>query len=224
MDKAHGALRSLTASRLRLRILKVLESPMRLSELKRVVDSNAPNTSCKAKDLQGLGLVKRDNGDYRITRMGRIVDFRLSILKDTLTAFYQNEAFWSRTIDKLPEHILCVMHEFAGAELIANGRRDLNRVEREITNRIKRADGRLFAVIPAHSEAILDAAKKASERMKSTLVTLEDDPELHYGAVFADNFKLLFTEMLDMAIVKERIEGAEVKPSLEMKGTSAICL
>ena len=64
MESPYETLRSLTSSRLRQNILNSLNKPMRLCELKRAVGSNAPNTSSKAKDLQNLGLVKRDRGDY----------------------------------------------------------------------------------------------------------------------------------------------------------------
>ena len=211
MDVSYDVLRIITSSRLRLNILNSLESPMRLSDLRRAVNSNAPNTSSKAKDLQRLDLIKRDNGDYRITRMGRIVNGRISALLDTLAALYKHREFWSRIIDNLPDEIISSIHEFKEARLLANDRRCLDRVRREILRRVKQAEGELLLVMPADSEEILGAAKEVSSRVKTRLVTLEDEPGLRYGLASAGNFKILFTEMLDMALVRETCSSSPSK-------------
>jgi len=203
MKSPYDVLRTITSSRLRLDILRSLESPMRLSDLRRVVDSNAPNTSAKARDLQRLNLIKRDNGDYEITRMGELVRKRVLMLLDTLTVLYEHGDFWSRIIDSLPDEIIEMIHEFRDARLIANDRKNLERVKHEISERIKQARGMLFVVMPANCRDMLKAVEKVSGRMETRLVTLRDRPDLHYGLVVADNFAILFTEMLDMALVKD---------------------
>jgi len=206
MDISYGILRTITSSRLRLNILRSLESPMRLSDLRRAVNSNAPNTSSKAKDLQELSLITRDNGDYQITHMGKLVSQRVSVLLDTLTTLYTHINFWSGIIDKLPDDLLDSIHEFKGARLVVNNRTNLDRVRGEIIRGINRAEGELLVIMPAHSEGILKAVEKASQRVKTVLISLDDRPELHYGLVSADNFRILFTEMVDMALVKETVD------------------
>lgn len=148
-------------------------------------------------------MIKRDNGDYEITRMGELVRKRVLMLLDTLTVLYEHGDFWSRIIDSLPDEIIEMIHEFRDARLIANDRKNLERVKHEISERIKQARGMLFVVMPANCRDMLKAVEKVSGRMETRLVTLRDRPDLHYGLVVADNFAILFTEMLDMALVKD---------------------
>jgi hypothetical protein len=45
--------------------------------------------------------------------------------------------------------------------------------------------------------------EKISKTVDTRLKTLKDDPELRYGMVKTNGTTVLFTEMLDMALVKE---------------------
>lgn len=205
MEASYEILRNLVSSRLRLDILGSLDSPMRLCELRRAIGSNAPNTSSKAKELQNIGLIERSNGDYKITGMGRMVNERLSLLVDTIDVLYAYRDFWAVVLDKLPDEIRENLHKFKGARLVRNDRRKLNRVQLEILSQIKMAEGWLKVIMPAESEAILREARKASKRVPTKLVTLRDDPELGYGLILSDESAVLFTDVLDMALVKNPI-------------------
>jgi predicted transcriptional regulator len=198
MESSYEVLRSLTSSRLRQDILSSLDRPMRLSELRRAIDSNAPNTSAKAKELQEMGFVHRDNGDYHITDAGRVIYERLSVLSDTIESYYRHQGFWTEVLDKLPKELKSQIHKFKDAEFVRNEREDLDKVKRALIVNVRQAEGKLTVFLPSHSEELLDAVKN---RPDIKVVTLHDDPELRYGLISAKDFTILFTEFLDMALI-----------------------
>jgi predicted transcriptional regulator len=194
--ESYESARSLVSSRLRLDILGSLESPMRLADLRRAVGANAPNTSTKAKDLQQMGLIERNNGDFRRTHMGGIVHERLSLLLDTMEALLEHREFWAKLLDNLPPEIKRSVHIFKGARLVRNSRDDLHRVEREIVHFIKGAKGIDLVTLPAKSTGILKAIPDGAR-----LLTPRERPELRYGLVSSESGNVLFTELLDMALI-----------------------
>lgn len=197
--ESYESARSLVSSRLRLDILGSLESPMRLADLRRAVGANAPNTSTKAKDLQQMGLIERNNGDFRRTHMGGIVHERLSLLLDTMEALLEHREFWAKLLDNLPPEIKRSVHMFKGAKLVRNEREHPDRVKAELIKIIKKAKGELTVILPAHSKEILDAIQGLS--VDTRLRTLSDDPELRYGLISSKGLTVLFTELLDMALI-----------------------
>lgn len=204
MDATYDALRALTSSKLRWGILDSLDAPMRLSELRREVGANAPNTSTKAKDLQRLGLIERDNGDYKITHIGRVIHEQLSLLVDTMDALYKHEEFWFKVIEFLPEELVRSIHWFKGARMIRNNKNNIEAVKQELLCYIKKAeDGLLVVVLPVKCEEISEAVKEAGKTVDTRLITLKDNPGLRYGLISSKRFVILFTEMLDMALVKK---------------------
>lgn len=208
MEVSYRVLRSLASSRLRMSILAALDSPKRLSDLKREVGANAPNTASRARDLQEMGLIERKDGDYRITRMGKIAGERLSLLLETFDAYYEHDEFWLRMLDRLPMGLIESMHRFRGGRVVKSDRTDLDRVKNEIIGHIRAAEGRLLVLLPSKSVDILEEIDAASRKVETRLVTLDDDSDLGYGLVLADDSTILFTEMLDMALVHERGLGA----------------
>jgi predicted transcriptional regulator len=194
MKAPHAALKTLVNSRLRLEILESLEQPMRLSDLRRAVDANAPNTSSKAKDLEALGLIKRSNGDYEMTPAGHIVRKKLTVLNDTLETLHEHAEFWEKTLEALPQKLINCIHEFKGAQLIRNTREDLEIVKGEIIKMINDAE-ELVLVLPVRCPRVLNAASGKGE------ITTLDDADLHYGYLKTDKGTALFTELLDMCLL-----------------------
>ncbi len=197
----YEVLRTITSSRLRLDILSRLTSPKRLSDLRREIGASAPNTSSKAKDLQKLGLIERDNGDYRITPAGRIVRRRLLLLMDTLDAFCRCRGFWERVLPDLPRSLRNSIHGFKSARLVENDRADPERVKKELVRLIESAEARLSIALPSNSRDVLDAVERAGRRCEVSLTTHSQEPSLRYGIVESEASLALFTEMLDMALI-----------------------
>jgi len=83
-------------SKLRIAILDALTNgPMRLADLKRAVDANAPNTSSKAKDLEEMGMLIRGNEGYRITPYGAMALEKLKGTLDYHTVYEEFKEFWN---------------------------------------------------------------------------------------------------------------------------------
>src|SRR5512137_125435 len=92
---AEPTLRKLYDSKLRLAILEALgDGPMRLADLRRTVNSNAPNTSTKAKDLEDMGLVERIEGDYALTPYGRAVSAKIHESVEFYATYEKFKEFW----------------------------------------------------------------------------------------------------------------------------------
>jgi predicted transcriptional regulator len=88
-------IRKLYDSSLRLAILDALkDGPMRLADLRRAVDANAPNTSSKAKELEGMGLIKRENGEFTLTSWGKAVCERISESSKFYATYEKFKNFW----------------------------------------------------------------------------------------------------------------------------------
>jgi predicted transcriptional regulator len=225
MEASYDALRALTSSKLRWGILDSLEKPRRLSDLRRIVGANAPNTSTKAKDLQRLGLIERDNGDFKLTHSGRIIHKRLSLLADTMDSLYKHVEFWSKILDKLPPELLCEVHTFKNARIIKNSRDDLHKVEREVLHFVNKAEGRLLVILPVTSKELISAITEISKKVETTLVTLHENPNLRYGLISSDKGTMLFTEMLDMALVKKALKRSGPQETLQGAwGTKTVAL
>jgi predicted transcriptional regulator len=88
-------IRKLYDSSLRLAILDALkDGPMRLADLRRAVDANAPNTSSKAKELENMGIVERKGSDYKLTDWGTILHLTLKEQLDDLSKISSASKYW----------------------------------------------------------------------------------------------------------------------------------
>ncbi len=95
-DACEDTLKKLYDSRLRIAILDALDKgPMRLADLRRVVDSNAPNTSAKAKELEDMGILERADGDFRLTDWGSVLAMCLRDNMDAMSRLSKVKEYWA---------------------------------------------------------------------------------------------------------------------------------
>jgi len=129
-DLVEKDVRQLYDSRLRLAILDALgEGPMRLADLRREVDANAPNTSYKAKDLEEVGLIMRENGEYKLTDYGRAMRSRLAGTLRFATAYRKFDRFWqAHHLKGIPDELWADIGLLSNAELIENTQTEPNKV------------------------------------------------------------------------------------------------
>jgi len=117
---AGPTLRKLYDSGLRLAILDALkDGPMRLADLRRVVNANAPNTSTKAKELEEMGLVEKVEGDFQLTPFGKAVLERVRESSDFYSSYEKFKDFWStHHIEGVPVEFLLRVGELNDSTLL----------------------------------------------------------------------------------------------------------
>ncbi len=125
---AEPTVRRLYDSRLRLAILDALkDGPLRLADLRRKVDANAPNTSSKAKDLEEMGLVEREGGDYCLSTCGRIVQNKAASSLSFYAAYGKFKDFWNeRRLEAIPDEFLARLGDLKNSQLLTCTRTNAN--------------------------------------------------------------------------------------------------
>lgn len=119
-DLVEETIRKLYDSKLRLAILDALRNgPMRLADLRREVNANAPNTSSKAKELEELGLLERVEGDFKLTPYGKAVLERVCETVEFYAAYEKFKGFWNKhDLNCIPPHLLARLGELKDSELV----------------------------------------------------------------------------------------------------------
>ncbi len=151
-ETAGPVLRKLYDSKLRLAILDALkDGPLRLAELRRKVNANAPNTSSKAKDLEDLSLVERSGGQYRLTPYGKATR---KMLKKSLRfhATYEKfREFWNaRKTEDIPSDLWLRLGDLAESEIKKGTKVSPTTVYRYCVERFKSIKDRFFVLSAIH--------------------------------------------------------------------------
>lgn len=125
-ELAELTIRRLYDSKLRLAILDALrDKPMRLADLRRTVNANAPNTSAKAKELEEMGLVERVEGDFRLTPYSQAVRNRIKESLEFYSIYERFKEFWeTHEMSGIPDFLLVRLGELNNSELIENTETD----------------------------------------------------------------------------------------------------
>jgi predicted transcriptional regulator len=126
---AEPTVRKLYNSKLRLAILDALkDGPLRLADLRRAVNANAPNTSSKAKELEEMGLVERVGGDFQLTRYGRATLEKLSESVAFHFAYEKFKEFWeTHDTGDIPDELLAKIGMLSKANFIKADQRDITK-------------------------------------------------------------------------------------------------
>lgn len=145
-----STIRKLYDSSLRLGILDALSNgPMRLADLRRAVNANAPNTSTKAKELEKMGLIDRVDGDYCLTPWGEII---LENIKDSVKLFSThtlNKEYWdTHLIDEVPVFLRNRLSAFNTAKIIKPKPDDIDWVDNNFINLSLKTKKRLWGMSP----------------------------------------------------------------------------
>jgi predicted transcriptional regulator len=132
-ELAEPIIRKLYDSKLRLAILDALkDGPMRLADLKRAVDANAPNTSSKAKELEEMGIVERTRGDFQLTNYGRATLSKIEDSLDFYATYEKFKSFWNthETVG-IPDHLFKRLGELKNSEIVLYDPVNIKAVEEE---------------------------------------------------------------------------------------------
>jgi predicted transcriptional regulator len=117
---AEPTVRKLYDSGLRLGILDALKGgPMRLADLRRAVNANAPNTSSKAKELEEMGLIERVEGDFKLAPFGEVVLSSMETSMGFYAAYEKFKDFWStHRVEGIPREFLQRLYELDDSVLL----------------------------------------------------------------------------------------------------------
>jgi len=173
---AGPVLRKLYDSGLRMAILNALkDGPMRLADLKRVVDANAPNTSTKAKDLETIGLVTREGGEFKLADWGLTI---LGSLEDEIkifTTYIKFKGYWdSHTIEGIPQQFRKRLGAYSTAELIKPKPDDIDWPDRNFINLVRTVKKRFWGVTSVFREEYLPPVLEIAERGADVRIAIEE--------------------------------------------------
>jgi predicted transcriptional regulator len=118
--RVEPTIRKLYDSSLRLAILDALkDGPLRLADLRRAVNANAPNTSSKAKELEAMGLLEKVDEGFKLTTWGQAVIVKIRDSIDFYTTYENLKEFWeTRDISVIPEHLWARIWELKGCKIV----------------------------------------------------------------------------------------------------------
>lgn len=156
---AEPTIRKLYDSKLRLAILEALgDGPKRLSDLRRIVDSNAPNTSTKAKDLEDMGLIKRIEGDYALTPYGRAVRSRAKESFDFYATYEKFKGFWgSRNLTGIPDYLLMRLGDLNDSWVVEDMTTHVTKTHDTFVELLNSIKQKFYGVSPVYHEDYLEA-------------------------------------------------------------------
>jgi len=189
-------IRGICTSRLRMNILLSLENePLSLSDLKHEVKADAPNTVSKAKELEELGLVLRNHGEYCLTPFGRIIRSKLIEFQDLLTTFNTNNLWWStHNLEGIPLEFRNRLSVFSDAILVEDTKTEPEKAYTHKLNLMLKAKKRAEGIVMMYSNKCLDTVVNCLEReLIIRLVIPPDIVKLMYNPDIIKKSKKMFS-------------------------------
>jgi len=149
-DIAEPTIRKLYDSRLRLAIIDALkDGPMRLADLRRAVDANAPNTSTKAKDLGEIGIVERVGGNYQLTPYGKAVKEQTESSLDFYATYEKFKDLWeTHHTEGIPQEFLFRLGELYNSELIRCSKENPIATHEALVRYLQTVKKEMYAISP----------------------------------------------------------------------------
>jgi predicted transcriptional regulator len=193
---AEPTIRRLYDSRLRLAILDALkEGPMRLADLRRQVNANAPNTSSKAKELEGMGLVERLEGDFSLTPYGKAVRNRAQESFEFYATYEKFKGFWNKQrTDGIPQELWFRIGELNNSQLMQNIPSNVTAAHDSFVLLLNSIKTKFYGVSPIFHEEYLHATLLMLRKQVDTQLIL--NPEIF--RVMANMPKKLKTELREL--------------------------
>jgi len=176
-ELAEPTIRKLFDSKLRLAIVDALaEKPMPLSDLRRVVGANAPNTSSKAKDLEEMGIVERNRGQYGLTPYGRAVLHKSKQSFEFYATYEKFKEFWeTRHLEGIPQELLLRLADLKESTLMRSSLTDVNKPHDDFVKMLYSLKERFFGLTPVyHSDYLNALILKVQEGLETNLILTSD--------------------------------------------------
>jgi len=176
-DLVEPSILAVYGSKLRLAILDALaEKPMSLSDLRRKVNANAPNTSSKAKDLEELGMVERKQGAYELTPWGRAVQRRTIKTASFFSAYEKHKDFWESHITSgIPPELWDDLGDLDDAYIIGTSPTNVVQLHEAFIEALNSAKSHVHGMTPLYQEAYFQAAVSWVQNKIPAKVILTDE-------------------------------------------------
>ena len=176
-DLVESTIRKLYDSRLRLAILDALkDGPMRLSDLRREVNANAPNTSAKSKDLEGMGLVERKEGVYSISEWGQLIRDNLSDSIQLIAVHEKFREYWdTHSIAGIPKELRKELDVYLKAELIKPKKENITYAEDHFVELLYTIEKRFWGLTPVFRPEYIGPIMAAVKKGADVILILQSD-------------------------------------------------
>ncbi len=193
---AEPTIRRLYDSGLRVGIVDALkDGPLRLADLRRVVDSNAPNTSSKAKELEEMGVLERTpSGDYALTPYGQAIRVRAQDSFEFYATYEKFKEFWqTHYTDGIPPELWLRLGELNNSILITTKEKGnmnaVNEIFLELLGSIKH---KFYGVSPIyHSEWFAMAIELVKRGVDTEIIITENVVDLIRKDASKEDLKII---------------------------------
>lgn len=175
-ELAEPTIRKLYDSKLRLAILDSLDNgPMRLADLRRAINANAPNTSAKAKELEDMGLLERVSGEYALTPYGKAVRARAEEAFKFYSTYEKFKKFWEENVvTEIPDYLWKRLGDLNDSHVVRMTAQDVTKVHDEFVEFLNSIKEKFYGVSPIFHDEYLDAANMLIKKGVDTQLVLTE--------------------------------------------------
>jgi predicted transcriptional regulator len=118
-------------------IFHLLEKPMTLSDMKIYFSISSPEIIPRLKELQKNNIIYKEDNEYKLTEIGRIIAINFKPLLNTLDAISCNEKFWKEhNLESIPNHILMRLGELQDCAIIEERMDNIHYVHEKVFNHV----------------------------------------------------------------------------------------
>jgi predicted transcriptional regulator len=172
-DLAENTIRKLYDSKLRLAIIDALkDNPMRLADLRRAVNANAPNTSSKAKELEEMGLLEKSEGDFQLTPYGQAIRQRIQETLEFYSTYEKFKEFWeTHNTNGIPRELWLRLAELNNSEIVKDTSGSVTESHDKFVLLLKSIKKRFYGVSPIyHDEYLKEVFDKLGANVDSKFI------------------------------------------------------
>jgi len=120
--QGNGIFSTLTFSEKRKTILfLLLEKPCTLTEINEYLGVRSPESQPRIKEMESVGLVIKEDDEYKLTLLGEIAAVNYKPFLDTVEAIERNKDFWEKhDSSAIPTEFLYRLRDLKDCKVIAS--------------------------------------------------------------------------------------------------------
>lgn len=176
-ENCEEIVRKLFDSKLRLGILDALkDGPLRLSDLRREINANAPNTSAKAKELEGMDIIDREGGEYALTPYGIAIKARIDDTLSFYSTYEKFKNFWkTHHMEDIPPQFMKRLGELHNSEIISCSKENPIKTHEALGEYLQTVKKELYVMSPVlHDSWVVLLAQMCKGGVKEELTFTDE--------------------------------------------------